>query len=123
MQTLQRTQCCARLDSLVHVSVTALVHVLVTASVHIREQLGLKISKQFRVFRGIYKHLHQFKSQSSNSNYHVNLTKIGFSCSYPDYNYRGVKGKHVRAVELSYALRQEVENVVIPEITLQYGLK
>jgi len=85
-----------------------------------REQLGLEISKKFRAVRRINKHLYRVKSQSGNvKHYHVNLTKIGFSCSCPDYTYRGVKCKHVHAVELSYALRQEVENVVIPEITLE----
>ena len=39
------------------------------------------------------------------------------------YNYQGVKCKHVHTDELSHALRQEVENVVIPEITLQCSLK
>ena len=43
------------------------------------------------------------------------LQRLAFLVRNPDYNYRGVKGKHVRAVELSYALRQEVENVVIPK--------
>jgi transposase-like protein len=84
-----------------------------------REQHGLEISKQFRAVRRINKHLYRVKSQSGNGNYHVSLTKIGFSCSCPDYTYRGVKCKHVHAVELSYALRQEVEKVVIPELTLE----
>lgn len=86
-----------------------------------REQLGLEISKQFRAVRRINKHLYRVKSQSGDvKHYHVNLTKIGFSCGCPDYTYRGVKCKHIHAVELSYALRQEVENVVIPAITLEY---
>jgi transposase-like protein len=86
---------------------------------HKREELGLEISKQFRAVRRVNKHLYRVKSQSGNGNYHVNLTSIGFSCSCPDYTYRGIKCKHVHAVELSYAIRQEVENVVIPEITLE----
>lgn len=90
-----------------------------TVSIHNREQLGLEISKQFRAVRRINKYLYRVKSQSVNGKYHVNLTKIGFSCTYPDYLHRGVKCKHIHAVEISYALRQEVENVLIPEIALQ----
>ncbi len=70
----------------------------------LREQRGIEITKQSRAVRRINKHL---------------LTKIGFSCNCPDYTYRGVKCKHIHAVELSYAIRQEVENVVIPAVELK----
>lgn len=63
---------------------------------NMREHLGLEISKHFRAVRRINKHLYRVKSQSGNGNYHVNFTKIGFSCSCPDYTYRGVKCKHVQ---------------------------
>jgi len=86
---------------------------------NIRLERGQVIATAKRAIKRMNSSRYLVKSQSGNGNYHVNLTKIGFSCTCPDYVYRGVKCKHVHAVELSYALRQEVENVVIPEITLQ----
>ena len=43
-------------------------------------------------------------SQSGNgSSYNVNATDIGWNCSCPDHVYRGVKCKHIYAVEISFA--------------------
>jgi hypothetical protein len=40
-------------------------------------------------------------SQSGNGTYDVNATEFGWNCSCPDSIYRGVKCKHIHAVELS----------------------
>ena len=82
-----------------------------------REQLGLEISRQIDAVRRINERQYQVKSQSDNGDYQVNQTDLGFTCSCPDFTFRGVK--HIHAVEISFALRQEVENVVIPSITLE----
>jgi hypothetical protein len=42
-------------------------------------------------------------SQSGNGSYNVQLTTLGFVCSCPDHIYRGVKCKHIHAIE---ALRE-----------------
>ena len=48
-------------------------------------------------------------SQSGNGSYEVLSTELGWVCSCPDHTFRGVKCKHIYAVELSFALRKEVE--------------
>src|SRR4051794_5800775 len=48
-------------------------------------------------------------SQSGNGVYNVNSTSLGWKCSCADHAYRGVKCKHIFAVEISFALRKEIE--------------
>ena len=52
-------------------------------------------------------------SQSGSSSYTINLNKIGFICSCPDHQYRGVKCKHIHAVEFSSAIREQVKSDII----------
>jgi putative transposase len=49
------------------------------------------------------------KSQNSNGDYEINSTDLGWVYSCPDHKYRGVKCKHIFAVEISFALHKEVE--------------
>jgi putative transposase len=49
------------------------------------------------------------KSQSGHDKYVVTANKLGWVCSCPDQKFRGVKCKHIFAVEISYAIRKEVE--------------
>lgn len=51
-------------------------------------------------------------SQSSNGSYNVHLTELGWNCSCPDHIYRGIKCKHIYAVEFSFELRKKVEEDV-----------
>jgi transposase-like protein len=48
-------------------------------------------------------------SQSGNGSYDVVSTLLGWVCSCPDHKFRGVKCKHIFAVEISFALRKQVE--------------
>ena len=43
-------------------------------------------------------------SQSGDGSYNLQLTEFGFVCTYADYVFRGVKCKHIHAVELSHKL-------------------
>lgn len=52
-------------------------------------------------------------SQSGNGSYTVNLNTIGFICSCPDHQYRGIKCKHIHAVEFSFAIRESVKNDIV----------
>jgi transposase-like protein len=48
----------------------------------------------------------------------VRTTGIGWNCECADYKFRGVKCKHIFAVEISYAIRETVrQEVVIQQIT------
>lgn len=52
-------------------------------------------------------------SQSGNGSYNIQLTELGFVCSCPDHTYRGVKCKHIHAVEFSFAIREQVRNDIV----------
>lgn len=58
-------------------------------------------------------------SQSGNGEYTIMSTEMGFICECPDHIYRGLKCKHIWAVEYSLALRRNVEkSIVIQPITV-----
>jgi putative transposase len=47
------------------------------------------------------------------------MSGLGWVCSCPDHTYRGVKCKHIHAVEFSFALREQVkQEIVIALISL-----
>ncbi|MBV9176919.1 MAG: SWIM zinc finger family protein [Nitrososphaeraceae archaeon] len=74
-----------------------------------RQEQGKIIAKMNDSVKRISDTAYTVSSQSGNGSYHVNATDIGWSCSCPDHVYRGVKCIHVYAVEISFALRKEVE--------------
>jgi len=60
---------------------------------------------------------YRVQSQSGNGSYNVQKMELGWSCSCLDHIYRGVKCKHIYAVEISLKLRQVVQTRVIEPIT------
>jgi hypothetical protein len=75
---------------------------------------GLAIVKQFGWVRGVEEGSYKVHSQSSDSEYDVMRGELGsWLCSCPDSTYRGVKCKHVFAVQISWTLRQKVEQSVV----------
>jgi transposase-like protein len=74
-----------------------------------RKQQGELIANIVGAVTRIGESNYSVKSQSSNKSYNVNSNEIGWVCSCPDHIYRGVKCKHIHAVELSFAIRKEVE--------------
>jgi len=86
-----------------------------------REERGLQIvnngkSQVNRVSENNY----VVQSQSGNGSYLVVLTEDGWTCECPDYKFRGLKCKHIWAVEFSLTLRREVSRqVVIKPINVQ----
>ncbi len=57
------------------------------------------------------------KSQTTDSEYEILESEMGWICSCPDHMYRGVTCKHIYSVELSQNLRKIVETqIVISEI-------
>jgi hypothetical protein len=79
------------------------------------------IAKLDGCVKRIDEHTYTVKSQSGKGEYDVISTELGFRCSCPDHVYRGVKCKHIIAVEISFALRENVEEsqVIIPAINIQ----
>ncbi|MDN5847126.1 MAG: hypothetical protein L0H53_12735 [Candidatus Nitrosocosmicus sp.] len=61
-----------------------------------------------------------YKVKSSNRGevYSILATTIGWICSCPDHMFRGVKCKHIHAVEFSLELRKTVEVRKIEEIVI-----
>jgi transposase-like protein len=90
------------------------------ASKNFRELRGLEIAKAktnqiSRVDSSTYRVL----SQSGNGEYVVCLSEDEWCCECPDYRFRGVKCKHIWAIELSLKLREHVrKNIVIEEVAI-----
>ena len=71
-----------------------------------REQLGQVIATAKRAIKRMNASRYLVKSQSGNGKYVVSSTKLGWVCSCPGQKFRGVKCKHIYAVEISYAIRR-----------------
>ena len=77
-----------------------------------RELRGSAIAETPNQINRVRDHLYKVKSQSGNGEYNVTRNLVGWSCSCPDHIHRGVKCKHIWAVELSFAIRKTVEAYV-----------
>jgi transposase-like protein len=85
-----------------------------------REQRGMEIAQQENQIRRIDANTYEVNSQSSHSKYEVLKTSPGWMCQCPDHIYRGVKCKHIFAVEFSSQIRKEVQiRMIEPETAIQ----
>ena len=82
-----------------------------------RQQEGLVIANISGAIKRISEIKYLVKSQNGNGGYDVCSTDLGWVCSCPDHKFRGVKCKHIFAVEISFALRKEVQVARIAPIT------
>lgn len=83
----------------------------------LREKRGTQIAQQENQIHRLDDTSYQVKSQTGNSIYEVLNTSLGWMCQCSDYIYRGIKCKHIWAVEISQKLRQEIsENRIIQPI-------
>jgi transposase-like protein len=78
-----------------------------------REDRGKSIAQLNGQINRIDSHAYKVKSQSGNGEYDVLSTELGFICSCCDHIYRGVKCKHIYAVEFSLQLRKEVQSSIV----------
>jgi putative transposase len=76
---------------------------------NIRRERGQVIATAKRAIKRMNASRYLVKSQSGNGKYVVTANKLGWVCTCPDQKFRGVKCKHIYAVEISYAIRREVE--------------
>jgi transposase-like protein len=87
---------------------------------NLRETRGLEIAKAkesqiSRVDSSTYSVL----SQSGNGEYVVCLSEDEWKCECPDHRFRGVKCKHIWAIEFSRKMREQVrKNIVIEEVAI-----
>jgi len=91
-----------------------------TTTQNLREQRGLEIvHKRENQINRIDYATHKVLSQSGNGEYAVCLSEDEWRCECPDHRFRGVKCKHIWAVEFSLRLREQVrKNVVIEEVAI-----
>jgi len=82
-----------------------------------RELRGKAIAEAPNQITRIFDNLYEVKSQSGNGGYKVERNLVGWSCNCPDHIHRGVKCKHIWAVEISFALRRHIYGRVIEPIT------
>ena len=84
-----------------------------STSIDDRQKRGQVIATAKRSINRYNESRYLVKSQSGNGKYKVILTKLGWTCSCPDHKFRGVKCKHIYAVEFSSAIRETVREEVI----------
>jgi hypothetical protein len=82
-----------------------------------RQQQGLAIANIDGAIKRINERKYVVKSQNGNGEYDICSTDLGWVCSCPDHKFRGVECKHIFAVEISFALRKQVEVSRIVPIT------
>ncbi len=78
-----------------------------------REERGKMIADSYGNIQRFDERNYAVKSQVGNGYYGVTLSEIGWKCSCPDHISRGVKCKHIWAVELSYSIREQVRKSVV----------
>lgn len=80
----------------------------------LREERGLEIFNNHKNhIQRVNALSYRVLSQSGNSSYLISQVEDGWSCECPDHQFRGVKCKHIFAVEFSIALRKEVSNNLV----------
>ena len=82
-----------------------------------RQQQGQLIAEAKGLVKRVDDKNYVVTSQSGNGSYNVQVNELGFVCSCPDHLYRGVKCKNIHAVEISFAIRKEVEIRKIQPVT------
>lgn len=84
-------------------------------SINPREVKGKAIANEGWIFR-TDERIYEVKSQSNNYYYKVKSTEIGWKCTCLDHVTRGVKCKHIHAVEFSFNLREQIKKIRIEPI-------
>jgi len=80
---------------------------------NLREMRGQAIVNIEGQIKRLNDHSYKVKSQSGNGEYDVLNTEWGWICSCPDHTYRGVKCKHIWAVEFSLRMREQVKQSLV----------
>ena len=73
-----------------------------------REERGKAIAELENQIKRIGENIYEVLSQSGYGKYEVLKTSFGWMCECPDHIYRGVRCKHIFAVEFSASFRAEV---------------
>jgi putative transposase len=87
---------------------------------NLRETRGLEIAqaKENQITR-MDASTYKVRSQNGNGEYAVCLSEDEWRCECPDHRFRGVKCKHIWAIEFSLKIREQVrKNLVIEEVVI-----
>jgi len=85
----------------------------------LRETRGRAIAEAEGQIKRIDAYTYQVRSQSGNGWYPLIAMKSSWLCSCPDFIFRGVKCKHIWAVEISLKLRERVASQVKSQVVIQ----
>jgi putative transposase len=84
-----------------------------------REERGEEIAKMESQITRIEDCKYKVLSQSGNGEYTVSFSDDEWRCDCADHRFRGVKCKHIWAVEFSLQMREQVrKNIVIEEVAI-----
>ncbi|MGI0068760.1 MAG: IS6 family transposase, partial [Nitrosopumilaceae archaeon] len=87
-------------------------------SLEIRAQKGKEISEMQDTINRLDESTYKVRSQRLNMYYEVVSTELGWTCQCADHRFRGVKCKHIWAVEFSFAIRRLVQKeIIIPQLS------
>jgi putative transposase len=75
----------------------------------IREEKGKRIASKKDAVKRLNDTKYRVRSQSGNGMYYVENTEIGWKCDCPDHKFRGMKCKHIWAVEISFKMREQAK--------------
>jgi transposase-like protein len=81
----------------------------------IRKQKGDRIAHKKDAVKRLSELRYRVRSQSGNGMYYVEKTGIGWKCDCPDHKFRGMKCKHIWAVEISFGMREQAKPKMILE--------
>jgi transposase-like protein len=81
----------------------------------LRKERGNKIAHTEGCIKNIKGKYWKVKSQSGDGHYIVENTDIGWQCNCPDHKFRGMKCKHIYAVEVSTHIREQAKPRMILE--------
>lgn len=74
-----------------------------------REEKGERIARKKDAVKRLGENRYRVRSQSGNGMYSVEKTDIGWKCTCPDHTFRGMKCKHIWAVEISIGMREQAK--------------
>ena len=81
----------------------------------LRKERGTQIANTEGCIKNVKDKYWKVKSQSFDGFYIVEKTEIGWTCNCPDHKFRGMKCKHVWAVEISVGIREQARPKVVLE--------
>ncbi len=86
-----------------------------TNNLEIRAVKGKEIAEKFGAVTRLDETCYKVASQRTREIYQIDSTERGWICNCPDQKYRGVKCKHIWAVEYSFQIRRLVKKEVVIE--------